>query len=165
MGSWGVLGPALLSLAGVVLGVGGSLFGQLFVSRAGAQQFEVEASAAHRAQLREAVLGFVAVALRVEKVAFPDSRGDGSVSGAGPAPVAACVPGELLHELWLAQAGVDLAAGSEALRGAAYRYARCLAESAGGEASDEAVLRGAQVEFMDAAYEDMWPGRPRVAAG
>lgn len=66
-----------------------------------------------------------------------------------------------VEELWLAQAEIDLAARTEPMRGATYRYAFRLAETARGDA---ATLRGVQTEFMDAAYDDLWPGRQRVTA-
>lgn len=133
MGSWGVLGPALLSLAGVALGAGGSLFGQYLVSRASARQLEIQESAAHRAELKN--------------------------GGTAVDPVL----DQLVDDLWLAQAGIDLAARSEPLRGAAYRYAARLAEAARGEIADASALRGPQVQFMDASYDDLWPGQRRAA--
>ncbi|WP_234362716.1 hypothetical protein [Streptomyces formicae] len=153
MGSWGTLGPALFSLAGVVLGAGGSLFGQYLVSRVSARQLDVQESAAHRAELKGAVLKFVALASKVEKRASTHPEGRGTEADAAL--------GRLVDDLWLAQAEIDLAARSEPLRGAAYRYASRLAEVAGGETADTSVLRGPQVQFMDAAYGDMWPGRRR----
>ncbi|MER5432402.1 hypothetical protein [Streptomyces sp. NPDC002588] len=154
MASWGTLGPALLSLAGVALGAGGSLFGQYLVSRASTRQLEVQESAAHRAQLKDAVLKFVSIALQVEKAAL--TRSDGGGSAVAPAL------GQLLDGLWLAQAEIDLAARSEPLRGATYRYAFRLAEAARGEITDASALRGPQVQFMDAVYGDMWPGLRRA---
>ncbi|MFD7528502.1 hypothetical protein ACFV8E_13055 [Streptomyces sp. NPDC059849] len=71
---------------------------------------------------------------------------------------------ELVEELWLAQAEIDLAARTEPMRGATYRYAFRLAETARGDDADAATLRGVQAEFMDAAYDDLWPGRQRVTA-
>jgi hypothetical protein len=133
MGSWGDLGPALLSLAGVALGAGGSLFGQYLVSRASARQLEIQESAAHRAELKN--------------------------GGTAVDPVL----DQLVDDLWLAQAGIDLAARSEPLRGAAYRYAARLAEAARGEIADASALRGPQVQFMDASYDDLWPGQRRAA--
>jgi hypothetical protein len=127
------LGPALLSLAGVALGAGGSLFGQYLVSRASARQLEIQESAAHRAELKN--------------------------GGTAVDPVL----DQLVDDLWLAQAGIDLAARSEPLRGAAYRYAARLAEAARGEIADASALRGPQVQFMDASYDDLWPGQRRAA--
>ncbi|MEW1930151.1 hypothetical protein [Streptomyces sp. NPDC088360] len=155
MGSWGTLGPALLSLAGVALGAGGSLIGQYLVSRASTRQLEVQESAAHRAELKDAVLKFLSVASRVEKAALTRSDGGGAPAGDELA--------QLVDELWLAQAEIDLAARNEPLRGATYRYAFRLAETARGEVTDVAALRGPQAQFMDAAYDDMWPGRRRAA--
>jgi hypothetical protein len=68
--------------------------------------------------------------------------------------------GQLVDDLWLAQAEIDLAARSEPLRDATYRYAFRLAEAARGEIADASALRGPQVQFMDAAYGDMWPDLP-----
>lgn len=84
MGSWGTLGPALLSLAGVALGAAGSLFGQYLVSRASTRQLEVQESAAHRAELKDAVLKFLSIASQVEK-ATPTrpARGGGIVNICG----------------------------------------------------------------------------------
>ncbi|MFF7370959.1 hypothetical protein ACIP3A_16200 [Streptomyces tricolor] len=154
MGSWGTLGPALLSLAGVALGAGGSLFGQYLVSRASTRQLEVQESAAHRAELKDAVLQFVRIASQVEKMALARSDAGGTAAEGEL--------GRLVDDLWLAQAEIDLAARSEPLRGATYRYAVRLAEAARGEISDASALRGPQVRFMDAAYADMWPGLRRA---
>ncbi|GAA2728186.1 hypothetical protein [Streptomyces nogalater] len=154
MGSWGTLGPALLSLAGVVLGAGGSLFGQYLVSRVSARQLEVQESAAHRAELKEAVLRFVRIALQVEKAALTRSDAGGAAADSEL--------GRLVDDLWLAQAEIDLSARSEPLRGAAYRYAFRLAEAARDGVADASALRGPQARFMDAAYGDMWPGRGRA---
>lgn len=156
MGSWGTLGPALLSLAGVALGAGGSLFGQFLVSRASDRQFQLQESAAHRAELKSVVLRFLSVASRVEKAALTHQPAveEGVIDPA---------LGQLVDELWLAQAEVDLAARTEPLRGAAFRYAARLGEVARGEAADASALRGPQVRFMDAAYDDLWPGRRRAA--
>jgi hypothetical protein len=122
-----------LSLAGVALGAGGSLFGQYLVSRASARQLEIQESAAHRAELKN--------------------------GGTAVDPVL----DQLVDDLWLAQAGIDPAARSEPLRGAAYRYAARLAEAARGEIADASALRGPQVQFMDASYDDLWPGQRRAA--
>ncbi|MCX4762952.1 hypothetical protein OG562_18605 [Streptomyces sp. NBC_01275] len=157
MGSWGSLGPALLSLAGVALGAGGSLFGQYLVSRVSARQLEIEESAAHRAELKNAVLKLLGVANQLEKEALTRPRG---ASGAADPALE-----RLVDDLWLAQAEIDLSARSEELRGAAYRYASRLAEAARGEVADASALRGPQVRFFDAAYDDMWPGRRRTAGG
>ncbi|GAA2640046.1 hypothetical protein GCM10010307_39900 [Streptomyces vastus] len=64
------MGPALLSLAGVVLGAGGSLFGQYLVSRASTRQLEIQESAAHRAELKNVILKFLGIASQVEKAAL-----------------------------------------------------------------------------------------------
>ncbi|MER5983508.1 hypothetical protein [Streptomyces sp. NPDC001787] len=154
MGSWLTLGPALLSLAGVALGAGGSLFGQYLVSRAGTRQLEVQESAAHRAELKNAVLKFLGLASRVEKAALARSGGGDTASDAEL--------DQLVDDLWLAHAEIDLAARTEPLRGAAYRLAARLAEAARGGISDGSVLRGSQAQFFDAAYDDMWPGHRRA---
>lgn len=155
MGSWGVLGPALLSLAGVALGAGGSLFGQYLVSRASARQLEIQESAAHRAELKNVILKFLSIASQVEKAAL--TRPPNGGTAVDP------VLDQLVDDLWLAQAGIDLAARSEPLRGAAYRYAARLAEAARGEIADASALRGPQVQSMDASYDDLWPGQRRAA--
>lgn len=156
MGSWGVLGPAVLSLVGVALGAVGSLFGQYLVSRVSARQSEAQEAAAHRAELKGVILKFLEVAFRVKKAALaPASPGDGGEAGLATA--------ESVDEMWLAHAEIDLAARSEPLRGAAYRFATRLTEAARGGGADAAVLHRAQVEFMDAAYDDLWPGRQRPA--
>ncbi|MFJ3407694.1 hypothetical protein [Promicromonospora sp. NPDC090134] len=155
MGSWGTLGPALLSLAGVVLGAGGSLFGQYLVSRTNTQQSRIQESAAHRAELKSVILKFLSIASQVVKAAPTLPPAD--VSAADP------VIDRLVDDLWLVQAEIDLSARSEHLRGAAYRYAARLAEAARGELADPSALRGPQVQFFDAAYDDMWPGQRRAA--
>ncbi|MGW6054451.1 hypothetical protein [Streptomyces sp. NPDC055189] len=155
MGSWGALGPALLSLAGVALGAGGSLFGQHLVARQSARQLEAQESAAHRAEIKNAVLKFLALASQAEKTAL--ARSGGGDASADPDL------GRLVDDLWLAHAEIDLAARSESLRGAAYRYAARLAEAARDGISDASTLRRPQAQFFDAAYGDMWPGHRRAA--
>ncbi|MFH8487727.1 hypothetical protein [Streptomyces longisporoflavus] len=151
------MGPALFSLAGVVLGAGGSLFGQYLVTRASTRQSEIEEAAVHRAELKQVILKFLSIASRVEKAVLTHPRAD--VGAAGTAI------DQLVDDLWLAQAEIDLSARSEPLRGAAYRYAARLAEAARGELTDAAALRAPQVRFFDAAYADMWPGQRREAGG
>ncbi|MFI9417032.1 hypothetical protein [Streptomyces werraensis] len=153
MGSWGTLGPALLSLAGVALGAGGSLFGQYLVSRASNRQLEIQESAAHRAELKNVILKFLSIASQLEKAVLTSPH----VGVADP------VIDRLVDDLWLAHAEIDLSARSEPLRGAAYRYAACLAEVTRGEHAEASALRGLQVQFFDAAYDDMWPGQRRTA--
>ena len=153
MESWGTLGPAVLSLAGVALGAGGSLFGQYLVSRANARQAEAQDAAAHRAELKEVVLKFLGIAFQIGKFGDGSSSadtGDGALS-------------RLVDDLWLAQAGIDLAARTEPLRGATYRYARCLSGPVRGETVDSEARSEAQVRFMDAAYAELWPSQPRSA--
>lgn len=155
MGSWGTLGPTLLSLAGVALGAGGSLFGQYLVSRVSSRQLEMQESAVHRAELKNVILKFLSIVSQVEKVTLTRPSSDGTA--ADP------VLGRLVDDLWLAQAEIDLAARSEPLRGTTYRYAACLVQAAGDEAADVSALRGLQVQFMDAAYDDLWPGQRRAS--
>ncbi|MEV3993577.1 hypothetical protein AB0J57_32210 [Streptomyces sp. NPDC049837] len=155
MGSWGTLGPALLSLVGVVLGAGGSFFGQYLMSRASSRQVDVQESAAHRAELKDAVLKFLSIASQVEKATAARSQ---SVETAS-APAL----DQLVDDLWLAQKGIDLAARSEPLRGATYRYAASLTAAARGEVAEASALGRLQAQFMDAAYDDMWPRQRRTA--
>ncbi|MPY39452.1 hypothetical protein FNH04_05810 [Streptomyces phyllanthi] len=143
-----------MSLAGVALGAGGSIFGQYLVSRASTRQLEVQESAAHRAELKNAVLKFLGIASQVEKAALTRLVSDGTPDDA--------VLDRLVDDLWLAQAEIDLAARSEPLRGSAYRYAFSLVQAAQGEIADSSALRGPQAQFMDAAYDDMWPGQRRA---
>ncbi|MFF2024526.1 hypothetical protein ACFVW2_22310 [Streptomyces sp. NPDC058171] len=105
MGSWGTLGPALLSLAGVALGAGGSLFGQYMVTRASTRQLDVQESAAHRAELKNVILKFLSIASQVEQAAL--TRPAAARTAADP------VLDQLVDDLWLAQAEIDLAARSE----------------------------------------------------
>jgi hypothetical protein len=83
MGSWGTLGPALLSLAGVALGASGSLFGQYLVSRASARQLEIEESIAHRAELKNVILNFLSIASQVKKAAFTRPPNGGGTAAVG----------------------------------------------------------------------------------
>ncbi|MFI6463167.1 hypothetical protein [Streptomyces sp. NPDC050538] len=69
----------------------------------------------------------------------------------------------LVDDLWLVHAEIDPSARSGPLRGAAYRYAACLAEAGRGELADASALRGTQVQFFDAAYDHLWPGQGRAA--
>ncbi|MGF1430993.1 hypothetical protein [Kitasatospora sp. LaBMicrA B282] len=115
----------------------------------------VQEAAAHRAELKNVILKFLSVAFRVAKEASAClPNGERAAGG---------VLDQLVDELWLAQAEIDLAARTEPLRGATYRYAARLAEAARGEAPGASELGRAQVEFMDAAYQDLWPGQRREA--
>ncbi|MEV6758446.1 hypothetical protein [Streptomyces sp. NPDC051214] len=143
----------MLSLAGVALGAGGSLFGQYLVSRASTRQLEVQELAAHRAELKNAALKFLGLASQVEKAALARS-GRGSIAADAELD-------QLVDDLWLAHAEIDLAARNEPLRGAAYRYAARLAEAAREGIPEGSTLRGPQAQFFDAAYDDMWPGHRR----
>ena len=157
MGSWDSLGPAVLSLAGVALGAVGTLFGQYLASRASSRQLEAQQSTAHRSELKVVILKFLDIAFRVQKAtsALPHGGGGGADSAIT----------ELVEDMWLAHAEIDLAARTEPLRGAAYRFAARLTEAARGEGANRAVLHRAQVEFMNAAYDDLWPGQRRSAEG
>lgn len=73
MGSRGLWGRPCCRWAGVALGAGGSLFGQYLLSRTSTRQLEVQESAAHRAELKDAVLTFLALASQVEKAALARS--------------------------------------------------------------------------------------------
>jgi hypothetical protein len=99
MGSWGTLGPALLSLAGVALGAGGSLLGQYLVSRASTRQLEIQESAAHRAELKNVILKFLSIASRLEKAVLTSPHV--GVGAADP------VIDRLVDDLWLAHAEID----------------------------------------------------------
>ncbi|GAB7187430.1 hypothetical protein ATKI12_7261 [Kitasatospora sp. Ki12] len=131
------------------------MFWQYLVSRASTRQLAVQEAAAHRAELKDVILKFLSVAFRVEKEASARLP-NGERSGGG-------VLDQLVDELWLAQAEIDLAARNEPLRGATYRCAARLVEAARGEAAGAPELGRAQVEFMDAASQDLWPGQRREA--
>jgi hypothetical protein len=145
----------VFSLAGVALGAVGSLLGQYLVSRASARQAEAQQSAAHRAELKDVILKFLGIAFRVEQAASARPR-TGADDPDG-------VLDQLVHDLWLAQAEIDLAARTEPLRGATYRYAARLAEAARSEVGEGTAVGGEQAAFMDAAYQDLWPGQRRAA--
>ncbi|MEU6146873.1 hypothetical protein ABZ848_41820 [Streptomyces sp. NPDC047081] len=108
-----------------------------------------------RAELKDAVLKFLRLASQVEKAALACSGAAAAGAGAGL--------DQLVDDLWLAHAEIDLAARNELLRGAAYRYTASLAEAAKDGTSDGSALRGPQAHFFDAAYDDMWPGHRRAA--
>lgn len=59
-----------MSVEGVALGAGRSLFGQYLVSRASTRQLEIQESAAHRAELKNVILKFLCIASQVEKAAL-----------------------------------------------------------------------------------------------
>ncbi|MFI1761097.1 hypothetical protein ACH41H_03355 [Streptomyces sp. NPDC020800] len=120
------------------------------------RQLEVQESAAHRAELKSAVLKFLSLASKVEKAAL-------ARWGSGGAAVGAQLD-QLLDDLRMAHAEIDLAARSEPLRGAAHRYAARLAEGARSGMSDGSALRGPQAQFFDAAYDDMWPPTTRSSS-
>jgi len=150
MGTWSALAPALLSLAGVGLGTVGSLVGQHLSSRVSRHQHDAQQWAAHRTELKASITQFLDLVQRVQAA----RRIDG---GTRPADSTA---ERLVNELWLAQHEIDLVAVSEELRGATYRYARCLTVATTGEPHEgnrDDFLREAQVAFMDAARQDLWP--------
>ena len=130
------------------------LFGQYLVSRASTRQLEVQESAAHRAELKEADLKFLTIASQMEKAALIRPASGGTADDA--------VLDRLVDDLWLAQAVIDLAARTEPLRGFAHRYAFCLVQAVRGESAAASALRWPQAQFMDAAYDDMWPGQRRA---
>lgn len=82
------------------------------VSRASTRQLGIQESAAHRAELKNMILKFLSSASQMEKA---------ELTRATARTEAAPVLDQLVDDLWLVQAEIDLAARNEPLRGATFR--------------------------------------------
>lgn len=105
----------VLPLAGVILGAGSTLLGQHLVLRVDVRRDAARQAAEQRAERKEAIIGFLAAAERVEQRRGTPSADDDD----GPSLA------ELMHNVWLAKKVVELACSCY-LAQAAHDYARGL---------------------------------------
>jgi hypothetical protein len=92
--SWSAVSATVLPLAGVVLGPAGTLLGQRFATRVDVQRDAALRAAAQRAERKDAIIGFLSAAERMELLRGKAADGhlpDGAETG------------ELIHALWLAK--------------------------------------------------------------
>lgn len=140
MSTSSTLAPALFSLLGVALGSVGTLVGQYLTSRTSLRQLDLQQVAVLRAERKEAIMQFLSVVREVERLGSD-------------------MTDRLENDLWLAQQAVDLVC-SEPVRGATYRLARHVVDTAQNGPSDLAPGQPApdqMIEFMDAAYRELVP--------
>ncbi|NSC20010.1 hypothetical protein FM076_01825 [Streptomyces albus subsp. chlorinus] len=105
----GVAQGTVLALVGVLVGTAGTLLGQYMTTRVEERRDRRQRMDARRAERKEAVLGFLAAAQRVELVL--DRRELGLPAPDDPAD-------EKLHDLWLAKKAVELACSHETAQAA-----------------------------------------------
>ncbi|MGY0231339.1 hypothetical protein [Longispora urticae] len=103
----------VLPLIGVALGSAGTLVGQFLATRETKKQARANAAAALRAERKEAILAFLDIVQRVERVAERRYQNDNRFVEGSP---------DLTHEMWYRQKCIDIV-GSRELRGPAYELA------------------------------------------
>lgn len=113
--SWTTVSATILPLAGVALGTAGTLLGQRFATQADARRDAVQRTAAQRAERKEAIIGFLSAAERIETIRTNvaddhDRAADADI-------------GDLTHALWLAKKLIELVCSAE-LAQAAQDYTR-----------------------------------------
>jgi len=159
--SWTAVSASVLPLVGVALGTAGALFGQRFTTRAQLQRDSLQRVEAQRAERKEAIIGFLSAAERIEKLRGKMAHDGGPSEGADV--------GELTHALWLAKKIIELVCSAQ-LAQAAQDYTReldrCTWELVGKKwtgasralSPREHELR---VEFMEAARRELgYAGEP-----
>jgi hypothetical protein len=113
--SWTIVSATILPLVGVALGTAGTLLGQRFATQADARRDALQRADAQRAERKEAIIGFLSAAERIETV---------RASAAYDHDRAADVDiGELTHALWLAKKLIEIVC-SAGLAQAAHDYTR-----------------------------------------
>jgi len=117
--SWSSTLPALLTLAGVLLGAIATLVGQYLTTLDAARKARAERAAARRAERKEAIVRFLDIAQDVERLAEDVHHGITDRKAAD---------GQLTHRLWLAQKIVDLVC-SEQLRQPTFKFTQLLHEA------------------------------------
>ncbi|GHG80536.1 hypothetical protein [Streptomyces griseocarneus] len=147
----GTAGGTVLALIGVLLGTVGTLVGQHLARRVEAQRDQQHRAAAKYAERKEAILGFLAAAQRVELVLDRRNRGLPTVDGPED---------EKLHALWLAKKPVELTCSHEAAQ-AAHDYAKALHEQMrGAVANGRTAKRERLHSFMEIARGELGSDHP-----
>ncbi|MGP3949589.1 hypothetical protein [Streptomyces sp. 7N604] len=150
----GVTGGTVLALIGVLLGTAGTLVGQYLATRVEVQRDRRQRTDAERAERKEAILGFLAAAQRVELIL--DRRELGLPTSEDPAD-------EKLHDLWLAKKAVELTCAHETAQ-AAHDYTTVLHTHMRNTVPSEQnpAKREYRYAFMEAARNALESGRPRI---
>ncbi|GAA1100609.1 hypothetical protein GCM10009577_23410 [Streptomyces javensis] len=141
-------------MIGVLLGTVGTLVGQHLATRVEEQRDQRQRADAERSERKEAILGFLAAAQRVELIL--DRRKLGLAAPEDPED-------EKLHDLWLAKKAVELVCSHEAAQ-AAHDYTDalhvCMRNTVvTGQSTSKRERRYA---FMEAARDGLESGRPRI---
>lgn len=150
----GATGGTVFALIGVLLGTVGAFAGQHLATRVEVQRDRQQRTDGVRAERKEAILGFLAAAQRVELIL--DRRELGLPAPDDPQD-------EKLHDLWLTKKVVELACSHDTGQ-AAHDYTRALHVHmrntvAPVQASSKRDYRYA---FMEAARDALESGRPRI---
>ncbi|GAA2447282.1 hypothetical protein [Streptomyces macrosporus] len=147
-----------MTLAGVLLGTAGTLTGQYMTTRVELRRDRRQREEAEHAERKEAVMGFLAAAQRVElaldrrDLGFPDGDDGGAAAG-----------DERLHDLWLAKKTVELVCSHETAQ-AAHDYTLALHRLVRDESADAGTLgkRERRHAFMEAARRELGADRPAL---
>lgn len=142
----------VLPLAGVILGAGSTLLGQHLVLRIDVRRDAARQAAEQRAERKEAIIGFLAAAERIEQRRGTPSADDEDVPSLA----------ELMHNVWLAKKVVELTCSGH-LAQAAHNYARGLSpfshepgRKAPGKLEPLSVREEQlRAEFMEVARQEM----------
>ena len=149
--SWASVSSTVLPLAGVILGSASTLVGQYLVLRGGARRDAAQRAAERRAERKEAIIGFLSAAERIEH-----QRGQLAAQGSPDREKIA----ELMHAVWLAKKIIELVCSGEVAQ-AAHDYTRELNSGSkefsrsgggGGQTVRERELRAA---FLEAARQEL----------
>lgn len=155
--SWASVSSTVLPLAGVILGSASTLVGQYLALRGGARRDAARQAAEQRAERKEAIVGFLSAAERVEhqrgQLAVQDRRDLEQLS-------------ELMHAVWLAKKIIELVCSGE-LAQAAHDYTRELNSGSkefarsGGSGGLSVRERKLRADFMEAARQELgYAGEP-----
>jgi hypothetical protein len=155
--SWTSVSSVVLPLAGVILGSASTLIGQYLVLRGSARREAAQRTAQQRAERKDAIIGFLSAAERIEQ-----QRGQpaGEDASAGDQLV------EHMHAVWLAKKVIELVCSAE-LAQAAHDYTRELnlgTKNFRGNAGDgglSARERALRAAFLEAARQELgYQGEP-----
>jgi hypothetical protein len=144
----------ILPLVGVALGTAGTLTGQYLATRGESRRHADQRAAEVRAECKEAIVGFLDAAQRVEQVV--DDRTHGR-------PSAEAELDDRLHALWLAKKLLELVCGFD-LASVAHKYTSTLHSLAWSTSIDEpsASQKKYRAEFMEAARRELGIQGPRL---
>lgn len=159
--SWTAVSATVLPLVGVALGTAGTLFGLRYATQAELQRDSLQRAEAKRVERKEAIIGYLSAAERIEQL-----RG-GTTHDGGPSE--GTDVGELTHALWLAKKFIELVCSAQ-LAQAAQDYTRELDRCTWALASKNwtgasralsAREHELRVEFMEAARRELgYAGEP-----